>query len=75
VLLQVPGSNPQRYLHLSNYLGQFLNRVLLLAVKVRPIQSNRGLFQPKKKERAFERSCALSQEGALSPNFEGDTPP
>jgi hypothetical protein len=74
VLLHVPGSNPQRYLHLSN-CSRHLSRVRLLAVQLRPIQSKRGLFQHNKKTRAFEWSCSLSQEGAISPIFEGDTPP
>jgi hypothetical protein len=38
------------------------------------MHSNRGLFQPEKKERAFEWSCALAQEGAIGPFFEGDMP-
>jgi hypothetical protein len=42
---------------------------------VRPIQSNLRLFYLNKKAHAFERSCcALSQEGAIGPFFEGDMP-
>ena len=49
--------------------------VRLLAVEVRHIQTNRGLFRLDTMAHVFERSCAVSQKGALSPIFEGDTPP
>jgi predicted TIM-barrel enzyme len=39
---------------------------------VRPIQSNRDFFY--EKTRALERRCTVSQEGALSPIFVGNTP-
>jgi hypothetical protein len=60
---------PLKLFRANYYLGR------QLPVSVTAIQSVRGLFQNNKKERAFERSCPLSQEGALSPIFEGDTPP
>jgi hypothetical protein len=42
---------------------------------VRPIQSNFCFFFTSKKARVFERSCTVSQDGAIGPIFEGDMPP
>jgi hypothetical protein len=56
-------------------LGLLLRGKGLLAVEVRPIQSNLCLFQVYKKTRAFGRSCTVSQDGAIGPIFEGDMPP
>jgi hypothetical protein len=44
-------------------------------VEVRPIQSNLRLLSFGKKERALERACTPSQDGAIGPIFEGDMPP
>jgi hypothetical protein len=39
------------------------------------MQSNLRFFQLDKKACAFERSCTVSQDGAIGLIFEGDMPP
>jgi hypothetical protein len=53
----------------------FLGVVRLLALSVTAIQTKREFFLPNKKTRAFTRSCAHSQDGAIGPIFEEDMPP
>jgi hypothetical protein len=58
-----------------NCLGQYYKGKGCIAVEVQPIQSNLRLFSLNKKARAFERSCIVSQDGAIGPIFEGDMTP
>jgi hypothetical protein len=53
-------------------LGQYYKGKGLLAVEVRPIQSNLCLIKLEKKERAFEWSCIVSQDGEIGPDFVPD---
>jgi hypothetical protein len=68
-------SDIQRQLHLSRALGPKYEEVHLLALSVTAIQTKQEFFQLNKKTRAFERACPDSQQGAIRPIFEGDTPP
>jgi hypothetical protein len=56
----------------SKGLGQYYKSDGLIVLEVRPIQSNLCLFYLNKEARAFERSCTVSQDGAICPIFEGD---
>jgi hypothetical protein len=58
-----------------NCLGQYYKPKGLLAVEVRPIQSNLCLFSLNKKAHVFERACIVAKKGAKGPIFEGDMPP
>jgi hypothetical protein len=47
----------------------------LIALELRPIQSNLRFFFTDRKPRALERGCIVSKKGAICPIFEGDMPP
>jgi hypothetical protein len=45
-----------------------------LSLEVRHTNQPLLILTLSKKTRAFERSCTVSQDGAIGPSFEGDMP-
>jgi hypothetical protein len=71
----VPGLNPHVKRMVQTVALPYLGRYGLIPLSVAAIHNIHDFFYPDKKTRAFKRSCALSQEGAIGPIFEGDMPP